>query len=314
MNTITTFPSTGSGSTVIQWGEIGGDISNQPDLQAAVDGAVKLDDIKTVNGESLVGAGDVVIKPRLKDPIAGSTTIYVGPSDEFTSLKDAIEYLANERYSLQTVTGVVVTVMLRAGYVINESVHVSGMQLGWIRLASEDAVVVVDSGSLSQDYIFQGSNGATLPRIGIRMEMTNSKTNSKHGVILTGDSTAVFDVGAGIVGAGIDGALVTSGTLLGQGCDFSQAGRSGVQAVGASRVYIAEAVIDDCGINGVMSGGSSIIHILNGKIRNQTSGTYRVSVQSGGNVYAVGLDTTGGTSEVFSQETNTVTINGIIYG
>ena len=95
--------------------------------------------------------------------------------------------------------------MLRAGYVINESVHVSGMQLGWIRLASEDAVVVVDSSSLSQDYIFQGSNGAILPRIDIRMEMTNPKTNSKHGVILTGNSTAVFDVGAGIAGSIVTG-------------------------------------------------------------------------------------------------------------
>jgi hypothetical protein len=57
----------GGGST--SWGNIGGTLSNQTDLQTALNGKqatlVSGTNIKTVNGNSLVGSGNVNIGPRL---------------------------------------------------------------------------------------------------------------------------------------------------------------------------------------------------------------------------------------------------------
>lgn len=109
----------------------------------------------------------------------------VGPSGDFTSINEALEYLS-KIYPAYKKDGVKVELRLASGFVMSEQVFVYGIDLGWITITSEDSVVEIDHreinkvavGSLGYSPVFY-TDGGVLPTIGVLFEMTGTATDQK---------------------------------------------------------------------------------------------------------------------------------------
>ena len=67
------------------------------------------------------------------------------------------------------------------------------------------------------------------------------------------------------------------------------------------------------GTHGMVASSGSTISAYGAVIQNQSSANARIAVYDGSTIEASNINTTGGTSTVFSQTVNTLTSNGIIY-
>jgi len=69
----------GGGGGGVNWGDIGGTLANQTDLQSALDGKqatlVNQSNIKSINGTSLLGSGDLTVGGGISDGDKGDITV-----------------------------------------------------------------------------------------------------------------------------------------------------------------------------------------------------------------------------------------------
>lgn len=248
-------------------------------------------------------------------------TVNVGAGQTYTTINQALEYLSGF-YPMYKKSGVIATINLKAGFVMAEQVLVSGIDLGWITIAGEDAETIITHTALTTAFngeypAFGVDKGGTSPVIGQLFRFNVEKVGgSKHGIMTYGaGSSADVLFGKGFIGAGTYGiyALVGS-TINANGANCSNAGTYGINANRGSIINADSANCSNAGAGGINAARGSTINAVLAIIQNQTTGTSRASVIEGSHIAATAINTTGGTVPVFNQAVNIVTVQGIIYG
>ena len=139
-------------------------------------------------------------------------TVDVGTGQTYTTINQALEYLSGF-YPMYKKEGVTATINLKAGFVMDEQVLVSGIDLGWITIVGEDAETIITHTALTT--AFNGTNypafgvdkGGTSPVIGQLFRFNVEKAGgNKHGLMTFGaGSSADVLPGKGFIGAGYCG-------------------------------------------------------------------------------------------------------------
>ena len=102
-------------------------------------------------------------------------------------------------------------------------------------------------------------------------------------------------------------------TINANGANASGAGTYGIYATQGSTINASGANASGAGTHGIYASNNSTINAYNAVIQDQSVAGARIVVFNGSTIEASGINTTGGTSPVFSQTINTLTSNGIIY-
>lgn len=270
-------------------------------------------------------------------------TVNVGAGQTYTTINQALEYLSGF-YPLYKTTGVTATINLKAGFVMNEQVLVSDLNLGWITIVGEDAEIIITHTALTTafngDYpAFGVDKGGTSPVIGQLFRFNVEKVGgNKHGLFAYGagssaevlnacgfigagaygiyasDSSTVNAKGANASNAGADGIFANASSIINaDSANASNAGNNGILAGGGSTINAYGANASNAGDIGILADGASTVNAQNALVQNQTSGPARVAVFNGSIVNARGLNATGGTVPALIQTANTLTGSGIIF-
>lgn len=269
---------------------------------------VVVDTVKLTGNQTIAGIKSFSSSPIVPTPTTDfqsvplkstNITVNVGAGQTYTTINQALEYLSGF-YHMYKKSGITATINLKAGFVMEEQVLVSGIDLGWITIVGEDAETIITHTALT--IAFNGTHypsfgvdkGGTSPVIGQLFRFNVAKVGGdKHGLMTfgAGSSADVLD-GKGFIGAGSVGILAArSSTINANGANCSGAGANGIYATECSIINAYIAIIQD-----------------------QSTGTARISAAFGSHIQANNIITTGGTTPIFSQAANTLTFNGIIYG
>ena len=218
-------------------------------------------------------------------------------------------------------SGITATINLKAGFVMAEQVLVSGIDLGWITIVGEDVETIITHTALTTTFnagypAFGVDKGGTSPVIGQLFRFNVEKVGGeKNGLMAVGaGSSADVLSGKGFIGAGSYGIFAYRGsTINAEVANASNAGSVGIYAHGSSTINAEVANASNAGIHGIYAARNSTINAYQAIIQNQTTGSFRIKVQDGSTIEALGVNTTGGTVAALSQAVNTLTSNGIIY-
>ena len=279
---------------------------------------VQVDGVINIEGEVFVPSGANFSGVVEKQSI--NITVDVGAGQTYTTINQALEYLSGF-YPLYKTPGVTATINLKAGFVMNEQVLVSGLNLGWITIVGEDAETIIThtalTTALNGSYpAFGVSKGGTSPVIGQLFRFNVERVGgNKHGIMTYGaGSSATVLSGKGFIDAGNTGIYAVFGsTITANGANASNAGIIGISANEGSTINAGYANASNALICGISATKCSTVNASGAVIQNQTTGTSRVRVFEGSTVNAGNIDTTGGTVPALSQTANTLTGNGIIY-
>jgi hypothetical protein len=259
------------------------------DDAAKQDALVSGTSIKTINSESLLGSGNIAISGM---DFATTETVQIGSGETFTTLNAALEHYSKKiPYYLSS--GILVTLNLKAGFVMAEQVVVDGLDLGWITITGTDAETTITRSALTNSafgvstiYPAFGCYYGTFPIINQLFSMDSSGTATNRRGVWFVASRGIIASGKGVKNAGGDGLAATS----------------------ASIVNAASSVFSGAGNIGALANNGSI---LNARGMNAQKGaspdTSDFYVDGGGVINAVSA--TGG----LSQTANVSTVNGIIY-
>lgn len=200
--------------------------------------------------------------------------VTVGAGGDYATLNEALIALSR-KYPEYKKGGYAVTVNLLSGYVETEGINVAGIDLGWVKITSEDTEV---SANVSGNLIDVNNNGV--------------------GPIIS----TVFNMG-GNGGKGIR-CFNNASIMVGGACGVKNAGTDCISSERFSRIHAVYAIATGAGRYGVSAYMGSSVAINNG----EASGTDAdIRVREGGIIYARYATGTP------SQATNTITVNGIIF-
>ena len=193
--------------------------------------------------------------------------VNVGTGQTYTTINQALEYLSGF-YPMYKKSGVTATINLKAGFVMDEQVLVSGIDLGWITIVGEDAETIIPYTSLTTDFYgtfpaFGVDKGGTSPVIGQLFRFNVEKVGgNKHGLMTWGaGSSANVLYGKGFIGAGTHGIYAYSAsTINANGANCSNAGAYGVYAVSSSTINAEGANCSNAGAAGIVAGASSTVN------------------------------------------------------
>ena len=286
------------------------------------------------------------IDKRLNDRVLGSPiTITVGLGGDVATIGEALARLSPIVPAISA-GAIVATVRLLAGFQMAEQVFVRGINMGWVRIISDEpsipirraflsiaATVHEAGGSIVKYPAFCGLGGGVLPAIATKFVMTAEGASvDRVGIMLADASSAVVESGCGVESSGYEGALVmTGGVLSADGASFKGAAGIGVTATRNALASMRQADLSNCGsygiicrrgaaadaeeaivtgagVRGVWVQSSGRLNINGANCRRGVSDAATdIAVTAGGLISAVGA--TGGTSIT----PNTVTASGIIH-
>ena len=156
-------------------------------------------------------------------------TVTVGASGDFPDIVAACEELSRQRAGFTNQAGFPAEVKILSGEAIEVQLAVSGVDLAWIMITAEDAVVPIVRAALTIEggngfCAFRGEEGARLPILAAQFEMdTSGSATDKIGIRLARGAWGFFD-GGGIRNAGHRGAFVSAAaTLVARNSDFTGA-------------------------------------------------------------------------------------------
>ena len=181
-------------------------------------------------------------------------TLSVGNGGDTNSINTAIDFLSKKIVKYKQ-NGIKAEIKLLSGFVMSEQVVVDGLDLGWISITSEDAVVTINRSALTQNTVglpsydgvtlavtsyaaFTGKNNAVLPQISCLFSMDTTGTGtSRDGICLVNGAQAVIHKDCGFTNAGGKGAYVVQGSaLIANGSKLTNAGGGGISCFRNSRV------------------------------------------------------------------------------
>lgn len=188
-------------------------------------------------------------------------TINVGDGGDFASLNEALDWLSRRRPSYRN-SGSLATVNLVSGFEMSEFVIADGLDLGWVKITSDDATVPIDRSALdaTDPVAFMAENGGTLPVIGTVFDLDSSGSQTAARVFRArATSTLIFLEGAGATGAAERLVEVAHASrMMAQGATFSGGAGIGVRVSNGSHAQLAEATISGNQDVNVAVGGSTV--------------------------------------------------------
>ncbi len=266
--------------------------------------------------------------------------VTVGVTGDFPTINAALMELSRA-FSAYVPGGFTTTIQLLPGFVMEEQVLVSGVNLSWIDIVSVSAEVVIARDALTATLggdstrfpAFGGDAGAYLPRIRTLFRMNaTGLASGRDGVRLNNASGCFVASGKGVQDAGACGlravggssALITGaifsgadedgilanygGRIAANGVNVSGATLAGIRAGAASQVDATSVNAAGCGEGGLVALSGSLISFLNGNARRGASDSPQdIQIYQGSTIAAAGA--TGGTNATV----NTVSAAGIIY-
>jgi len=295
----------GSGDLAItasaSWGSITGTLSSQTDLQGALDSKqatlVSGTNIKTINGSSLLGSGDLTISGsniyNADGTLTGARTLTLGGVALTIAGTTSSRFQANGNLGIGTTTD--------AGFKldVNGNARVSGTNIKTINgnslLGSGDLVIGGGSGSniYNTDGTLTGARTLTLGGVALTIAGTTSsrfQANGNVGIGTTTDAGFKLDVNGT---ARVQGALTVASTSN-YGITLTRSGTSGI----SQQIYNSSGTTylgaDSSGGGFLFTGGLPYASFFgNGANRPTqfgTNGAIRMTIFAGGNV-AIGTTT-----------------------
>lgn len=161
-------------------------------------------EVRAGDGATAFADLDPILSGTYRALIDADETVTVGSGGDYATINAALEALSRD-YPSYVNSGRTVTVNLLTGFTMAEQVILSGVDLSWITLTSDDATVTIDRSALSESTYgtrpaFAAVDGASLPAIGVLFNMDTSGTLANtRGFRLRGGYLHVLN------GAGIDG-------------------------------------------------------------------------------------------------------------
>ncbi|MCR8705082.1 MULTISPECIES: hypothetical protein [Campylobacter] len=246
----------------------------------------------------------------------------VGAGGKFTNINDALSE-ASKYSKVHKVTGSLITLKLKSGFVFNEKIHIVNQDLNYVIIESEDTEVGINAssnvfGSSETNILFQG-NGAKLPVLRIMVNLdTKSAGNKKVVLMRLLQSYGIISYSAGCKNAAWDAVMVEgASTLFADGSIIENAGYDGIFCNQGSIVSANGATIKGSARYGILTRLGGYVSANNAKLIDQvTSGTYPLSTMlqcESGIIQAKGLITTGSTAKLSNITPNQITNSGIIF-
>lgn len=171
--------------------------------------------------------------------LTSGLAVTVGTGGDYSTLGAALAAMSSYGVAYAS-GGVTATATILSGTTISEQLDFRAVDLGWVRILSEDATVTIDrsalttatdvepnDGSAAAEYPFMlGRQGAKLPRISCQFEMDTSGTASgRHGILLLTGASVVVDPDCGVNNAGGQGIYgYRAGPVVMDGAHFENAG------------------------------------------------------------------------------------------
>lgn len=212
----------------------------------------------------IASAGPVAIAAA-RLALDASLEVTVGSGGDFATINAALASISTRVSRLYTVAGLTVTVRLLPGFIMAEQVIVrAGMDLSWITIVSDDAVVPVDAVAITVPLsapdslipVFGATGGSKLPVIGAKFAFPVN-THGKDGVaVILGSEVRFLPGGAGVVRArnglkvlyGSKASCYIQGLVIGgdgigagttTGVDFSFAANRALHVAHGSQAFLA---------------------------------------------------------------------------
>ena len=290
----------------------------------------------------LVNRSHFLRQRHLERQMDVSFEMTVGPGGQYATLNAALERLSIMAPRLKP-EAVIATVRLLNGFELAEQVIVRGLNMGWVRIISDAATVLIRRASLivsastddGETYYpaIAAVDGGVSPVISCLFVMTaEGAAGNRVGVLAMNGGRVVVTAGAGVQSAGAYGALAMIGGMISaELADFRNAGTDCIRAsrgatisarsailtgAGQTGAYAWRGSIIDCeaatitgaGTNGIFAGRLGRINAYNANCRKGASdASADIFVGAGGQITATG--STGGTTITV----NTVTASGIIF-
>lgn len=190
----------------IQGGKIDEHYHLSKDQHDILVGVVNGTHIKTINGESVIGSGDIKVVQALTHDLL----LTVGEFGDFDTLNEALAYASTYTVGY-TNNGVDIEIKLLDDYVMKEQILVRGISLSHITISGDSEYTTIDGEYLTTEFDTEAypafaCNRGELPTINQLFKMINS--SNKTGMYLTNTSKVVISPGAGIENAGKYGLYV----------------------------------------------------------------------------------------------------------
>lgn len=240
-------------------------------------------------------------------PVAASPVqLSVGAGGDYRTLNAALADISR-RHPTYTYDGQTIELVLLSGFVQEEQVFVRDLDLGWVTITSEDAVVSVARDALvdqvaTLEYPAWLAENATLPTIGCMFEMdTSGPMLEQNGVMLRKVSKACFLPGSGFQGAAhrnID--VHQASRLSATEADFSNSLTIGVRVGNGSIATLRYCAISGCGNDNVAVGGASLAILADTDLTN--GGRNGLSVSGNSRVSAATADCSGAAEDCISAQ------------
>lgn len=251
---------------------------------------------------------------------ATTTTVTVGTGGDYASINAALSALSRKHIALAA-PPIVATVRLLSGFVMREQVLVHGINLGWIVIEAEDAVVPIDTSVLIDNIqpiyginakpAFGVIQGGTGPRIGCKFDLQRQLTGDtdpdKYGLFVSGPGSAchVMNFTRGFINAPGAGIYANRhGMINAYGADVSGAGTYGVYANRAT-INCHNIVANNCGSYGIAALYNARISASGGFANN--AGLYGCYANYGGQImFQSGQANDAGTYGIYADGASTI--------
>lgn len=240
----------------------------------------------------------------------------VGVGGKFSNINDALSE-ASKYLKVHKVTGSLITLKLKSGFVFNEKIHIQNNDLNFVIIESEDTEVGINAsssvfGSSETSVLFSG-NYAKLPVLRIMVDLdTKSAGNKKVVLMRMFQSYGIISTNAGCKNAAWDAVMVEGvSTLCANGCIIENAGYDSIFCSEGSKVSVRNATIKGTTRYGILTRFGGYVTANEAKLIDQTQGTLLQC--EGGIIYANDLVTTGSTATQTNITPNQPASSGIIF-
>ncbi|WP_375104045.1 right-handed parallel beta-helix repeat-containing protein [Paenibacillus sp. RS8] len=252
----------------------------------------KLDDVDTrLNAAATkteVNAKIGVVNEQLADIAQDvAITVTVGTGGNYPTINAALAYLS--RKTLKYVNrGLKAEIKLLSGFVMAEQVIISGINLGWIIISSEDATVTINraslvsrvefpsyagsSGAIGMNSAFMGVNNAVLPVINTLFTMNETGASGSYGgvfVINNSSATVMKDCGVRNAGGTTLYAAQTS-HIVAMGADASYSKGNALSVFRGSWISFRGGNGSYAGVNGMYADSNSHIEASGANVSHAT--------------------------------------------
>jgi len=214
-------------------------------------------------------------KVKLAD---ADVTITVGSGGDFSTIEGALnkakEYIAGHNHGAANnrTPDISVEIRLLDGFVVTEQLFFINEDFRHVTIQADHSnnVVTVQRSSLTENFIdsqipFIGANNSVLPSINCIFEMdTSGSATERVGLYMKDNSSAYFFPNAGIRNSGDNNVLMRGCcSLVAAACDFTGAGRTGIETSERCDVMARQTDVSNCDIDGFRFDSASNCDVRN---------------------------------------------------